>query len=48
DVKVGDTVYLISAIPLNRNSAFTIAKQTNTIENDIMSTLNNRIIRKII
>ncbi|MBK2111748.1 alanine racemase [Francisella tularensis subsp. novicida FSC159] len=48
DVKVGDTVELISAIPRNRNSAFSIAKQTNTIEYDIMSTLNDRIIRKII
>ncbi|APC91877.1 MULTISPECIES: alanine racemase [Francisella] len=48
DVKVGDTVELISDIPRNRNSAFSIAKQTNTIEYDIMSTLNDRVIRKVI
>ncbi|MDE4944968.1 alanine racemase C-terminal domain-containing protein, partial [Francisella tularensis] len=48
DVKVCDTVELISSIPRNRNIAFSIAKQTNTIEYEIMITLNNRIIRKII
>ena len=48
NVKVGDVVELISDIPRNRNSAFLIAKQTNTIEYDIMSTLNDRVIRKLI
>ncbi|MDE5026548.1 alanine racemase C-terminal domain-containing protein, partial [Francisella tularensis] len=47
-VKVGDTVDLISAIPRNRNSAFSIAKQSNTIEYDSMSTFNHRMIRTIL
>ncbi|MBK2106956.1 alanine racemase [Francisella philomiragia] len=48
NVKVGDVVELISDIPRNRNSAFLMAKQVNTIEYDIMSTLNDRIIREVI
>ncbi|WP_150463853.1 alanine racemase [Francisella sp. XLW-1] len=48
DVKVGDVVELISDIPRNRNSAFLMAKQVNTIEYDIMSTLNERVIREVI
>ncbi|APC96697.1 alanine racemase [Francisella frigiditurris] len=47
-VKVGDEVELISDIPRNRNSAFSLAQQVLTIEYDIMSTLNDRIVRRLV
>ncbi|API86526.1 alanine racemase [Francisella uliginis] len=46
DIKVGDQVELISNKPERKNSAKAVAKKLQTIEYDIITTLNQRIIRK--